>query len=327
MSLAANYPEILNEKSLLKQLQKLSDTPASVLMKELRPLLVKLLKTLRDRYKEEEPKHLGGGAFGQIFEVKPLNSNLSLALKVQLNQADETINQMEQEAAIAKRVHQLLMEEFHSGTIPLFDSLQFISEGEVLFICQEMGVEDASLEREVEQRYKEGRPYTYFHMMKICNEICHCLLKMHTNHIAHLDLKPGNVLYSKKIDKYIVIDFGVSEDHSEDMQTSKTSIEDFSSPSYACTPSYASPLARKSSDMLGDAIGDHNPFKSDLFSAGLIMLELCAMLPNFSSLPLNRDKGVLTRALDTFLNFSGQHLFLEKEEDFHVVLELQAMLE
>ena len=75
------------------------------------------------------------------------------------------------ETAIAKKVRLLLIEEFYSGTIPLFDTLQFISDGEAIFICQEMGVEDESLEREVEQRLKEGKAYTYFHMMKVCNEI------------------------------------------------------------------------------------------------------------------------------------------------------------
>ena len=78
--------------------------------------------------------------------------------------------------------------------------------------------------------------YTYFHLMKVCNEICKCLLKMHTNHLAHNDLKPGNALYSKKIDKYIVIDFGISEDQSEDMRALGKTIDNFSAPSYARTP-------------------------------------------------------------------------------------------
>ena len=150
---------------------------------------------------------------------------------------------------------------------------------------------------------------------------------MHTNHIAHLDLKPGNVLSSHKIDKYIVIDFGISEDYSEEMQSTSKTIDDFSAPSYACTPAYASPLARKSSDLVGDASCEHNPFKSDVFSLGLIMLELCAMQPNFSSLALNKEPKRLEQALSIFKNFSGQHIYKEESDELHVVLELQALLE
>ena len=160
------YPEIRAEKSFLKQLQMFSRTPSSSLMKDLKPLLMKLLKTLRNRYQEGEPTHIGGGTFGQIFAVKPLSSNLPLALKVQLNQDDETIAQIDREKAIAEKVRLLLMEEFYSGTIPLFDSLQFISEDEVIFICQEMGVEDESLEDEMKQRHKGGRAFTYFSMQR-----------------------------------------------------------------------------------------------------------------------------------------------------------------
>ena len=292
-------------------------------MTVIRPYLIHLLKTL-GRYKGE-PTFIGGGACGQIFRVEPLDSNLPIAIKVQLNSAESSLEDIEREKAIAQKVRELLMEDFYSGTIPLYDSLQFSSEDELVFICLEMGVEDDPLEQEIESRIKCRRGFKYFELMKVCNEVCQCLLKMHANHLVHLDLKPGNVLYSKKIDKFIVIDFGISEDHAEEMKETNKNLDDFSAPSYGCSPAYASPLARKSNDSEDPC--EHNPFKSDMFSLGLIMLELCAMQPNFSSLPLNTDKAVLTRALDIFLNFSGQHLFLEKEEEFHVVLELQAMLE
>ena len=112
-----------------------------------------------------------------------------------------------------------------------------------------MGAEDHTLETEIESRIQEGKGFTYFNLMKAANEVCQCLLKIHTNHIAHLDLKPANVLYSQKIDKWIVIDCGLSEDHEEDLRLPAKSIDNCSFSSYGCTPSYASPLARKSKDM------------------------------------------------------------------------------
>ena len=45
MVLAAKYPEVQAEKSILKQLQMLGEKPSISPMKELKPLIVKLLKS------------------------------------------------------------------------------------------------------------------------------------------------------------------------------------------------------------------------------------------------------------------------------------------
>ena len=168
---------ILEEKSPLKKMQMVAEAPKSYFMKDIREHISKLIKTVANRY-VGDPKHLGGGAFGQIFELKPENSNLPVALKLQLNQDEETLDQIEKEIAIAQKVRHVLMEEFYSGTIPLFDTLQFKYGEELIFICQEMGVEDSALETEIESRIKAGQCYTYFNLMKVCNEVCQCLLKM-----------------------------------------------------------------------------------------------------------------------------------------------------
>ena len=53
-------------------------------------------------------------------------------------------------------------------------------------ICNEMEVEDESLAEQIEERSTEGKPSLTSHKMRY--SVCHCMLKMHTNHLVHLDL-------------------------------------------------------------------------------------------------------------------------------------------
>ena len=51
------------------------------------------------------------------------------------------------------------------------------------------------------------------------------------------------------------------------------------------------------------------------------------MQTGFSTLPLNKEQAVLAQALKMFYNFSGQHLYKQKENEIHALLDLQAPLE
>ena len=76
------------------------------------------------------------------------------------------------------------MEEFYSGTISLYDTLHFSYKEDLIFICQETRLKDESIEQDIKRRIKHGMAYTYFNLMKVLNEICQGLRKMHTNHLA-----------------------------------------------------------------------------------------------------------------------------------------------
>ena len=198
----------------------------------------------------------------QIFKLMPAKSYLPVAVKLRLNSEENTLTSIKKkEVMMTEWVNSLLQGDFYGGTIPIFDTLEFTHNSELIFIGQEMRAEDESLEADIKQKIKLGMAYTYLNLMKVCNEICQYLLKMHTNHLVYLNIKPSHVLYSMTIDKYIVIDFGISENHQEKILKQDKTIESFSCPSIAWTPAYASPLAK-----LG---GDHNPFKSDMFSLSL----------------------------------------------------------
>jgi tRNA A-37 threonylcarbamoyl transferase component Bud32 len=38
----------------------------------------------------------------------------------------------------------------------------------------------------------------------------YCVRKMHSYNLVHKDIKPANILYSKGVDDFILLDFGLS---------------------------------------------------------------------------------------------------------------------
>lgn len=46
---------------------------------------------------------------------------------------------------------------------------------------------------------------------KMEDDIRQALAKMHKNHFIHFDIKPQNICFSPSMNKYVLIDFGLSE--------------------------------------------------------------------------------------------------------------------
>ena len=46
---------------------------------------------------------------------------------------------------------------------------------------------------------------------KVRDDLVVCLRVLHALHIAHKDIKPSNVLYCKRLDKFVLCDFGIAE--------------------------------------------------------------------------------------------------------------------
>ena len=55
------------------------------------------------------------------------------------------------------------------------------------------------------------------HPNKFKDDLVHCLRVLHGLHIAHKDIKPSNVLYCRRLDKFVLCDFGIAEYANEDI--------------------------------------------------------------------------------------------------------------
>ena len=105
---------------------------------------------------------------------------------------------------------------------------------------------------------------------KIICEICDALDYMHRKQIIHRDLKPENILITHNGQNVKIIDFGLSD---------ADSYNTFKAP--AGTRIYASPEL---------TAGETVDLRSDIWSLGVIMNEMCSTYRHVASRCLRRDK-------------------------------------
>ena len=119
---------------------------------------------------------------------------------------------------------------------------------------------------DLQNRIKEqrGRPFSEAQVLEWFTQICLGLKHIHDRKILHRDLKGQNIfLTSKGIVK--IGDFGIAKVLASTMQNARTVVG---------TPYYLSPEIVQSRP--------YN-FKSDMWSMGVILYELCALKPPFDA--------------------------------------------
>ena len=89
---------------------------------------------------------------------------------------------------------------------------------------------------------------------------------LHGLHIAHKDIKPSNVLYCRRLDKFVLCDFGIAE-------YVKENIGSVSITSYAGTYRYLGPEMQKLSSVRK---GKVDLYYNDVYACGLL-LEVVAL--------------------------------------------------
>ena len=107
--------------------------------------------------------------------------------------------------------------------------------------------------------------WTDYEIMKMIKDLIYAYEFLQRNKIAHRDIKPKNILVSNKKTKLKVSDFGVSK-----------RIENFSELEVAGTPFYLSPLLKTAYTKHQSKV-IHNPYKSDAYSLGLVILEMMTL--------------------------------------------------
>lgn len=208
---------------------------------------------------------IGKGGFGLVFRAKNIARNEIVALKLQISDLNESSSQ--EEANLGKFLSKKVAENLKSKTLSIYSKfiIKDPNNNYVLTII-EMELAKYSLRDEIKLKRAQGTSFTKKELKKIAFDLLENLFYIHMNNIAHFDIKPENVLFIKMNESYILADFGISEEiilnNSQEIITTMKG-----------TGFYMSPKMKKAYSN-NQKICSHNPFKSDLYSLGLILLEL-----------------------------------------------------
>lgn len=202
-------------------------------------------------------EEIGSGGVSTVFKARDLVLSRLLAIKLLKPEKmrEDHLVRLQKEA---KAICQL----DHPNIIGVFDFL--VTEDNIPLLAMEY-VEGISLKELVE---RDG-PIPVEQALKIFRQICNALSFAHKRNILHRDLKPGNVLLSKKEGerKVKIIDFGIAK--SLDIETASMT----TSGNIVGTPAYMSPE---------QARGDSLDFRSDIYALGCLMFKVLTGSSPFS---------------------------------------------
>ena len=211
-------------------------------------------------------KYIGRGAMGRVYGALHLSLGKSVCIKVMhpRHMADPTARKrFRQEAKTASRLH-------HPNCINILD-FGSMSDG-TLFIVMDF-IEGRNLSEVLrrEQILDQKR------VLRIADQVCSALEEAHSHGIIHRDLKPANVMLDDKnrqTDLVTVLDFGIAKIGASKEAVDLTAADLTESGNICGTVTYMSPEQVKGESLDG---------RSDFYSLGVVMYELCTGEPPFRS--------------------------------------------
>lgn len=198
-------------------------------------------------------KEIGKGAFSKVFLVKRKSDNQNYAMKrVKL----ASLNTKEKENALNEV--RILASIEHNNLIAFKESF-FEEESKTLNIVMEF-CDDGDIESKIKKLATERKLFPEEEVWSFLIQTVSGLKSLHDNKIMHRDLKSANLFLTKN--KEIKLgDLNVSKLIKKGMAYTQTG-----------TPYYASP------EVWSDKPYD---YKSDIWSVGCIIYEICALKPPF----------------------------------------------
>ena len=216
--------------------------------------------SIRDFKKE---KVLGKGSFGSVYLVRRKQDNKIYALKTVIM---EKLNKREQENSVNEV--RILASVNHPNVIGYKEAFweEDGNAGSSLNIVMEYA-DDGDLHSKIEKMKKAGGFFKEPIIWSYAIQLIEGLKALHDKKIMHRDLKSANIFLVKDKHQCKIGDMNVSKVIKEKALTTQTG-----------TPYYASPEVWKD-----------NPYsyKSDLWSIGCVIYELCALRPPFQGKDLD----------------------------------------
>lgn len=203
-----------------------------------------LMKPLKGRSKVKDYKVLeliGEGNYGQVWKAKH-TAGKEVAIK--------SFARLAQAIQKDKLLKEILREAMAQANVTDENVVQFIDH-DLTRGCIIFEFVDTSLDKEIKERYKEGNWFTQDEALELIRGILEGLKAIHNTEIIHGDLKPANVLLTKR-------------------RTPK--ISDFGMSSILTKRRFPLPIFRASTNWLAPEVleGEEGNYQSDLFSVGVI---------------------------------------------------------
>ncbi|CAD8100848.1 unnamed protein product [Paramecium sonneborni] len=151
----------------------------------------------KSRYQEEyiQVDILGSGYFGQVYKCKNRFTNQICVIKcTKIKQNKLNMDMVNESQALAY----LNAKGACKNLVRYFTSWQ---EGNMLYLLMEY----------CDYSVSSRQDYEEFEIKKILKDITNGLIFLHEQQISHLDIKPENILYSKKDGQYKLADLGLSK--------------------------------------------------------------------------------------------------------------------
>jgi len=199
-------------------------------------------------------KVLGEGSFGKCYLVECISDKTRCVIK----QIDiKFLSPQEKEDTIKEAL--ILQHLNHPNIISFRDA--YTTKKQKLCIVMDFA-DGGDLQSKIKER--NGRPFTETQILDQFVQICLAMKHVHDRKILHRDLKSQNIFLTKT-GRVKLGDFGIAKILSATMENAKTMVG---------TPYYLSP-----------EIIENRPysFKSDVWSMGVLLYELCCLKPPFEA--------------------------------------------
>jgi len=206
-------------------------------------------------------KSLGKGVFGEVFQATAADGHLVALKRLPKNGLKFDLNLVNREADVGKRL------QGNSGIARLETSFETVSNVYLVFEY----VDGADLFKLMEDR--NFRPLPEIEVKNLTRQIVDSLIFVHSQKVAHRDIKLDNILLDSKGNTRIV-DFGLA---------SMDEDEDKGCRSFVGSPEYVAPeiIQRK----------PYSGYKADVYSLGMVLY--CMLFGQFPFIPEKRFESVI----------------------------------
>lgn len=189
---------------------------------------------------------------------------------------DEASNKLQEIVVMAKLSHENIVEIKTCKLVGRYNSVTSIA---IVMDYFPDGDLENLIKNKISSNIRWSEAELYFHLIQLVNALAY----MQSQKICHRDVKPQNILVRKSGENFTLLltDFGVSRYYEDDES------------SIVGTTTYLSPKLREAHIeyiLHGTKKLNHDPFKSDVYSLGLVFLYMASFkkdgdLANLNTLP------------------------------------------